>query len=364
MPQAPAPDEGRAVLRRLAIGIVLLFACVWFATAYVSRPLFSTRLGELPPLPVLADRSQALTFARRDRDLLLITEVAGDRWRAVNLTTVFGREATRDTLAVYRDVGYEALETLDGPETTGSTDQLTVPLALGDAHVAAGTNYAEHAEEVLLDDPPFLFPKLARATPWNAPVPWVRRLDFEAELAAVPLSPVTGPGSETAYALILSNDFTDRLTLVRELDLGEPMGTTGFAAAKGRAGFLPVGPWLLVPKHADFYRELEFRLYVNDRLRQRFRTRDMILSIEDIVRQGFQDRSMEYRRGPSTVDLIPAAGITSRTMIMTGTAGGVVFKPMNIWRQGVYLQAGDVVRTEASYLGVLENAVVSGDEGD
>ena len=350
------------MLRRFAIVIALILACVWIATAYVSRPLFSARLGDLPPLPVLADRSQALTFARKGRELLLVTDVAGDRWRAISLTAVFGQEATHDTLAFYHDVGYEALEALEGPEATGSTDELTVPLMLGDAHIAAGTNYAEHAEEVLLDDPPFLFPKLARTTPWNAPVPWVKRLDYEAEMAAVPLSPMTDTESETAYALILSNDFTDRLTLVRELDLGEPLGTTGFAAAKGQAGFLPIGAWLVIPRHADFYRKLELRLYVNGRLRQRFQTRDMILSVNDIVRQAVRDRSNEYRRGASTVDLIPTTGITPRTLILTGTAGGVIFKPMNVWRQGIYLQRGDVVRTEASYLGTLQNKVVSGHE--
>jgi hypothetical protein len=35
----------------------------------------------------------------------------------------------------------------------------------------------------------------------------------------------------------------------------------------------------------------------------------------------------------------------------------VIFKPANIWNQGFYLQAGDVVRTEATYLGHLENRV-------
>ena len=128
------------MLRRFAIVIALILACVWIATAYVSRPLFSARLGDLPPLPVLADRSQALTFARKGRELLLVTDVAGTRWRAVNLTTVFGREATQDTLAFYRTVGYAALEALEGPEVTGSIDELAVPLVLGDAHIAAGYN--------------------------------------------------------------------------------------------------------------------------------------------------------------------------------------------------------------------------------
>ena len=88
----------------------------------------------------------------------------------------------------------------------------------------------------------------------------------------------------------------------------------------------------------------------------------MLLSEDDIIRQAMRDRLNEYRRGASAVDLIPLNGITPRTLILTGTAGGVVFKPMNIWRQGLYLQRGDVVRTEASYLGVLQNTVASGHE--
>lgn len=42
------------------------------------------------------------------------------------------------------------------------------------------------------------------------------------------------------------------------------------------------------------------------------------------------------------------------TLVLTGTAAGVLFKPANIWSQGFYLQAGCVVRTEATYLGHLE----------
>lgn len=336
------------------------------ATIYVSRPLFSERLGQLPPLPVLADRSQALTLARDARNLLLITDIGDDQVSGVDLTAQFGPEATADTLAFFRQTGYEALETLQGPEITVAIDELALPVSLGDAHLAAGTNYAEHAEEVLLDDPPFLFPKVVGATPWNAPVRWVKRLDYEAELAAAPLSTVTDPGDRVEYALILSNDFTDRLTLVRELDLDRPMGTTGFAAGKGQPGFLPVGPWVVIPKHADFYRDLEVRLYVNGRLRQRFQAGNMILSIDDIVRQAFRDRSMDYRRGSSPVALIPAAGLSPESLILTGTAGGVVFKPLNIWWQPSYLQPGDVVRTEASYLGALENSIVlvNGDSPD
>jgi acylpyruvate hydrolase len=157
---------------------------------------------------------------------------------------------------------------------------------------------------------------------------------------------------------VLANDVTDRLTLMRDLDLDEPMGTTGFAAGKGQAGLLPVGPWLVIPRKPEFYRDLEIRLYINGRLRQRFNTGDMILSIEDIVRQGFRDRSMDYRKGATRVSLIPDEGVPTGSLILTGTAGGVIFKPLNIWWQPAYLQTGDVVQTEASYLGFLQNTVV------
>jgi 2-keto-4-pentenoate hydratase/2-oxohepta-3-ene-1,7-dioic acid hydratase in catechol pathway len=347
-----------AMLRRLAIILLLLVAAFWGATLYVSRPLFSERLGDLPPLPAVADRSEALTLARSNQGLLLVISAAEGHVKAINLTARFGRDATQDTLQFFRATGYEALRTMDDPVVSVDLHELGLPLAIRDAHLAAGTNYAEHADEVLLDDPPFLFPKLAAATPWNTPIPWTRRLDYEAELAAIPLAPVTDPDDSPGYAVLLANDVTDRLTLVRELDLGKPMGTTGFAAGKGQAGFLPVGPWLVIPRKPDFFRDIEIRLYVDGRLRQRFNTRDMILSIDDIVRQGFRDRSMEYRRGSAPVKLMPAEGVPAGSLILTGTAGGVVFKPLNIWWQPAYLKAGDIVRLEASYLGVMEHTVV------
>ena len=346
------------MLRRLAITLALLVAAFWAATLYVSRPLFSERLGDLPPLPVVADRTQALTLARSAQGLLLVTGAEAGRIQAINLTTRFGREATRDTLEFFWATGYAALQTLEGPEVTVPQDELELPLALGRAHLAAGTNYAEHADEVLLDDPPFLFPKLVAATTWNAPIPWTKRLDYEAELAAIPLVAVAGPDDLPLYAMLLANDVTDRLTLIRELDLDEPMGTTGFAAGKGQTGYLPVGPWLVIPRNAEFYYDIEFRLYVNGQLRQRFNTRDMILSIDDIVQQGFRDRSMDFRKSSTRVSLIPEEGMATGSLILTGTAGGVAFKPLNIWWQPAYLQNGDVVRTEASYLGSMQNTVV------
>ena len=48
------------------------------------------------------------------------------------------------------------------------------------------------------------------------------RLDYEAELCLIPLADIVRPDQEVEFGLLLCNDFTDRWTLVREIDLGEP----------------------------------------------------------------------------------------------------------------------------------------------
>jgi 2-keto-4-pentenoate hydratase/2-oxohepta-3-ene-1,7-dioic acid hydratase in catechol pathway len=115
---------------------------------------------------------------------------------------------------------------------------------------------------------------------------------------------------------------------------------------------------VVIPRSPDFYLSLEVSLYVNDSLRQQFAMRDVILKIEDIVSQAFEKRELRYQKGEETVSLMPLGYIPSGTLILTGTAAGVIFKPLNIWNQSLYLKSGDVVRTEASWLGHLENTIV------
>jgi fumarylacetoacetate (FAA) hydrolase family protein len=66
-----------------------------------------------------------------------------------------------------------------------------------------------------------------------------------------------------------------------------------------------------------------------------------------------------YSKGTQQITLLPQNEIPESTLLLTGTGAGVLFKPANIWRQGFYLQVGDTVRTEATFLGHLSNQVVS-----
>ena len=223
--------------------------------------------------------------------------------------------------------------------------------------MAAGTNFREHAEEVYSDDPPFLFPKLVEAGSWNQTVPFVSRLDFEAEICAFPLGSIRPNEPRPRFGFVLCNDFTDRLSLVREIDLDEPLGRTGFATGKGCKGCLPTGYLVVIPKDPDFYRSISAELFVNERRLQAFSLSEMILSLDEIVDKALNDADMLYQQGDNTIPLLPSDHIPKGTLILTGTGAGVLFKPLNIWGQQFYLQPGDVVRTQATYLGHLTNRI-------
>jgi len=115
----------------------------------------------------------------------------------------------------------------------------------------------------------------------------------------------------------------------------------------------------VVPESPDFYLSLSLSLYVNEQLRQRFDMREIILPLDEIVSQALDQFDLDYQKGTETITLLPEKVIPQGTLILTGTAAGVIFKPLNIWNQGFYLKQGDIVRTQADFLGYLENEVVN-----
>ena len=339
------------------IGIALLVLTVVFVgfSYYVSRPVFDgTRDGFRA---VIADPADAWTFARTAQGLILVSRHVGDAVMGVNLSDAYGIEATSDLIAFVSDLDQTAIADTGAFEQRYPLEELLMPLSYAYPSVAAGTNFKEHAAEIYSDDPPFLFPKLVEASGWNQSVPFVPRLDYEAEVCVFPLEDVVSADAQPRFGLVLCNDFTDRWTLVKEIELGQPLGFTGFASGKGCEKCLPTGYLVVIPKSRDFFRSIDVSLYVNDELRQQFTMKEMILSISELVSQAFSNQEATYWKGKEPVSLLPLGYIPKGTLILTGTGAGVMFKPVNIWNQGFYLQAGDLVRTEASYLGHLENRV-------
>ena len=343
------------MLRLLLSALGLLLAVFVGASYYVSMPVMEGTRGSSKF--VIADPAEALTFARTSEGLILVAGHQGDAITGTNLTTIYGEAATADLSTFIASQAEASIAAVSGTQERFSLDELINPVKFLSPSVAAGTNFREHADEVYSDDPPFLFPKLTPPGFWNDAVPFVPRLDFEAEVCAFPLTDIRADEPLPTLGWVLCNDFTDRLTLIKEIDLGAPLGQTGFASGKGCAGCFPTGYLVVVPQSPDFYRGVSVSLYVNDQLRQRFDLTEMILSIEEIVDKALTDAEVPYQKGTDTVPLLPSNEIRQNSLILTGTGAGVLFKPLNIWGQHFYLQRGDVVRTEATYLGHLVNRI-------
>jgi 2-keto-4-pentenoate hydratase/2-oxohepta-3-ene-1,7-dioic acid hydratase in catechol pathway len=251
--------------------------------------------------------------------------------------------------------------------------QICAPVALPQAEldaeqrviVAAGLNYAGHAEEAGGGDV-FLFPKPAEPTaPYgtvSAP-PGVTLLDYEVELGIVLLADVAldaVPSWEELLeqsAFFVANDVTDREPIIRHATVSGP--GTGFVEAKGQPGFLPAGPWL-VPGRELFAavaacggRGLPIRLEVDAgegfELRQDANTELLLQGpvallarvAEQVRAAGLRSEMPVVRNGathyyPLAVDP-EAPRLPAGSLLLTGTPAGVALatpKPLGLVARG------------------------------
>jgi 2-keto-4-pentenoate hydratase/2-oxohepta-3-ene-1,7-dioic acid hydratase in catechol pathway len=348
----------------------------------------------------IAPLDEAVTFARlrEGRRVLAVTRWADGRVDGVDLSALLGRPVTDpiDLLAGH-DLAALAAHIDGAPDETrvsAAVDQLDLPADLGAHHIAAGTNYPEHAGESEVTDGPFLFAKMVAPTGSRAPVPaGDGLLDYEVELAFVVLAPLDRPGATPRLGLVVCNDYTDRATLLRHVDVWDPASGTGFTTGKSFPGYLPVGDLLVVPHDARaFARDLELRLWVNGELRQQARVSEWIWDLDRMLAETWARRDVTWQHRGGRVSLLsPAKTIPERTLLMAGTPAGTVFQGVGIgtrargalawmlggfagslpsrvvetWvrearEAGTYLQPGDRVAVRVDRLGVVVNEIVSG----
>jgi 2-keto-4-pentenoate hydratase/2-oxohepta-3-ene-1,7-dioic acid hydratase in catechol pathway len=229
--------------------------------------------------------------------------------------------------------------------------------------VAAGLNYAAHAEEAGGGDV-FLFPKPAAPTgpysrldpPYTTPL-----LDYEVELAFVLLDEVGLQPPPTRAELLertayfVSNDVTDRAPIVREKALSGP--GLGFVEGKGQRGFLPAGPWMV--RGTELFGALEacgadglgLTLSVNGKLRQSSNTRAMILPPAELLARLGEEVARAGRRTPMPFErdgrerFYPLAigddppRLNEGSVVLTGTPDGVALtapSPFGVTVRGLW----------------------------
>lgn len=365
------------------------------------EPAFDTTVApsELDSVAI-ADPQSALTFARigsnRSRRLIAVTRYQAGSVKGVDLSVALGRQVA-DAIAIFLEHGYDGLRGIvlraeRGARVSVPAGELAIPLDLRDHHIAAGTNFPEHAGETSVEHGPFLFPKLVSPTgPYRSVPAGTALLDYEAELAWVPLEPLADPATPPEYmGLVACIDYTDRETLLRSVAVGDIASGKGFATGKSFPGYLPVGNLFVIPRDfRTFAANLELRLYVNNRLRQRAMVREMIWDIDDLIAETWARRSLSWEHRTRQVSLLGESElIPDRTLIMSGTPHGTVFRgiatrqiaagflawllggwgdPIPIHAisayiddarsAGVYLQPGDQVAVHVDRLGVIRNEV-------
>jgi len=259
-----------------------------------------------------------------------------------------------------------------GPEELASRVCSPVPLSQGEIDaeervvVAAGLNYAAHAEEAGGGDV-FIFPKPVAPTPPYGALARpeeVALLDYEVELGFVLLEDVELRALPTREwllersAFFVVNELTDREPIIREKVFSGP--GTGFVKAKGRPGFLPLGPWLV--RGSALFAALEacggdglaLTLAVDEgddfRMRQSSTTDRMVLDpvalleriAEEVEREGLRTPMPVVRNGttrhyPIAVDE-SGPRIPAGSLILTGTPEGVALqapKPLPVILRGL-----------------------------
>jgi 2-keto-4-pentenoate hydratase/2-oxohepta-3-ene-1,7-dioic acid hydratase in catechol pathway len=163
-------------------------------------------------------------------------------------------------------------------------------------------------------------------------------LDYEAEMAAV----VGRGGRDIPVEEALSHvagymniqDMTARDLILPD---GEPWMHIQMGRAKGFDGSSPCGPWLLTADEVTDPQTLEIRMWVNDELRQKGSTDDMVVDVAGLIAS--VSAVFKLRAGDT---------------LITGTPAGVGAK----MSPPQFLDDGDEISMEISGLGRTRNRIV------
>lgn len=351
---------------RILLATITIIAGLLIATGLGVFDFSASVQGSDDPAPpaqetlLIAPTQTALTFARARGKTIGVTSYTDGRVGGVALDELMA--PGEDAVDLVNRLGYAEIQAeIERAETLAeiSISDLDIPVDIGSVHIAAATNYRQHAKEASLESGPFLFPKYVEPTSAKAGIPAGEALlDYEVELCLLTIHPLN-PLDGASGGLILCNDVTDRATLLRRIDPDQPESGTGFTSGKSAPGFLPVGDLFVVPRDLKaFSHDLILQLSVNGVERQRSSVSLWIWDIDRILIEASGLRGQSWDFGEATARLpFNANGlIPERTLILTGTPGGTVFKGIY---PSAYLRGGLAWLTGGWNLSLAEQVVES-----
>jgi 2-keto-4-pentenoate hydratase/2-oxohepta-3-ene-1,7-dioic acid hydratase in catechol pathway len=216
--------------------------------------------------------------------------------------------------------------------------ELLAPLPNPPKIICLAFNYYDHARDAGLtpSDEPVIFikPRTALNSPFNDIIcpQFVKRLDYEAEIAAVigkDIKKVSEERSlESVFGYMILHDVS-----ARDIQFKDKQFTRG----KSIDTFAPCGPWITTKDEISDPQNLKILTRVNGETRQNSSSGNMVLPIKKII------------SSLSSVMTIEAGDIIS-----TGTPAGVAMS----MKEPRYLKDGDIVEIEIEKLGIIRNRVV------
>ncbi|NIA71756.1 2-keto-4-pentenoate hydratase [Pelagibius litoralis] len=333
-----------ALKKRHAL-VAAAFVAVAFGSVFLvcTAPLERQSLDPVNSAPksVIAPFDEALTFAKlrvgeSAHSLLLVVGQTGTEVAGIDLGAWLGRD-NPDVFDAMSVLGRRALVRLAEEQSDRARsyrrDRL-LPAATASGHVAFGTNFAEHGEEVN-NEGTFAFPKFAVPTASTTTLqadPTAVLLDYEAELCMRFDRDIRtlDDFDKAVKAVFLCGDFTDRAALLRGIPAGEDsLSGVGFSDAKSGPGLFPTGPYIVVPADwRSFVSSEVIATTLNGAPMQYAAGKEMILDFRQmaafVVEAGGDERwRFEGQAVPLTVDGIIRKG----AVLLSGTPAGVLFRP-------------------------------------
>src|SRR5215831_10533360 len=216
--------------------------------------------------------------------------------------------------------------------------ELLAPIPNPPKIICLAFNYYDHARDSGLtpSDEPVIF--LKPRTTLNPPFSdilcpsFVKRLDYEAEIAAV-IGKDTKKASadksvESIFGYMVMHDVS-----ARDIQFKDRQFTRG----KGIDTFAPCGPWITTKDEVSDPQNLEIITKVNGELRQKSSSVNMVIPIKKIIASLSTIMTME-----------------EGDIISTGTPAGVAMS----MKEPKYLRDGDIVEISIESLGTIRNKVV------
>jgi 2-keto-4-pentenoate hydratase/2-oxohepta-3-ene-1,7-dioic acid hydratase in catechol pathway len=216
--------------------------------------------------------------------------------------------------------------------------ELLAPLPNPPKIICLAFNYYDHAKDAGLtpSDEPVIFmkPRTTLNSPYSNIVcpSFVKRLDYEAELAAI-IGKDTKKASieqsvDSIFGYMILHDVS-----ARDIQFKDKQFTRG----KSIDTFAPCGPWITTKDEISDPQNLEIVTKVNGELRQKSSSVNMVIPIKKIV---------------SSLSSIMT--IEEGDIISTGTPAGVAMS----MKEPKYLKDGDIVEISIENLGTIRNRVV------